>query len=206
MHISQLHGGHGALPHIDPNPNLTLPSFHFPPLHYPPPSFSLPLSTFLLLCFPNPLSQSNTTMSLVCTALTENSPCYPQIAALIESEATTVEMSLTVSPRGDMSDLQANLELILSDPLDLLTPRCRSAGLPLYCNFLFPPCYNGSIDPTLQLTRSRCNTLVEDICKEEFHLIEWPLFDYIRERVPHLIPNCDTQPENGSEVRIMHCG
>ena len=149
------------------------------------------------------LTQTNTSMSLGCTALPQTSPCYPHIKALLEGKVTSNKMSLIVSPRGDMAQLQANLELLLS--LDLLSQDCRSAGLPLYCNFLFPPCSNGSVDPTLQLTRSQCTTLVEDVCQEEFSLsLSYAsFFDYISERIAVLVPNCDALQKDDEVLYVQ---
>ena len=76
------------------------------------------------------------------------------------------------------------------DPFGILTPKCRSAGLPIYCNFLFPPCSNGSVDPTLQLTHSKCTTLVDDVCQKEFSLL-MSFIDHIRDRVANVVPKCD---------------
>ena len=164
--------------------------------HLPSHSFPLPFPPY----FPLSLTQSNTSTSLGCTALPQTSPCYPHIQALLEGKVTSNNMSLIVSPLGNVSDLQANLKLLLRDPLGLLTPKCRSAGLPIYCNFLFPPCSNGSVDPTLQLTRSQCTTLVEDVCQKEFSLL-MSFFDHIRDRVANVVPKCDALQEDNEVIQ-----
>ena len=173
---------------------------------YSPPSLLSSHATAYSSFFPHfppyfPLSlKSNTSTSLGCTALPQTSPCYPHIQALLEGKVTSNNMSLIVSPLGNVSGLQANLKLLLRDPLSLLTPKCRSAGLPLYCNFLFPPCSNGSVDPTLQLTRSQCTTLVEDVCQKEFSLL-MSFFDHIRDRVANVVPKCDALQEDNEVIQ-----
>ena len=108
---------------------------------------------------------------------------------------TSHNTSVIVFPRGDVAELHGKLDLLLRDSLGLLTQECLSGGLPLYCNFLFPPCYNGSVDPTLQLTRSQCRTLVEDICRAQARYL-----NDLRERVANLVPNCDDLQEDSVEV------
>ena len=100
-----------------------------------------------------------------------------------------------------MNELQ-DLENMLSDSQSLLTQRCRSTGLPLYCKFLFPPCFNGRVDPALQLTHSQCISLVEDVCQTEVTLL-MPYLAYLRDRVSNLIPNCGTLQEDDTEVCIV---
>ena len=170
-----------SLPFLPPSP----PSF----FSVSPPSF---------FSHPPFLPQSNVSMSPGCTALPSTSTCYTHIKDLLESQVTSNNLSLMVSPRGDMNELQ-DLENLLSNSQNLLTQRCRSTGLPLYCKFLFPPCFNGRVDPTLQLTHSQCTSLVDDVCQAEVTLI-MPYLGYLRDRVSNLIPNCGTLQEDNTEV------
>ncbi len=92
-----------------------------------------------------------------------------------------------------------DLENLLSDSQNLLTQGCRSTGLPLYCKFLFPPCFNGRVDPALQLTHSQCTSLMDDVCQVEVTLY----LGSLRDRMSNLIPNCGTLQEDNTEVRIV---
>ena len=99
-----------------------------------------------------------------------------------------------------MNELQ-DLENLLSNFQDFLTEDCRLTGLPLYCKFLYPPCFNGTVDPVLQLTHSQCTSLMK-VCQVEVRLVMQNL-GYRGDRVSNLIPNCGTLQEDNTEVRIV---
>jgi hypothetical protein len=146
----------------------------------------------------NFLQKKNQSISRRCMKYDSTKECHTSLQGILTKRGLSTH-NLTVEMTGkDLSQIENVLQLLLSFPL--LTESCREKGLPLYCQFLFPPCTHND---TLHLTRSKCIELKSKHCKTEIDFLNGFRNTPLYKRFSFLDPNCTVLPQGANHSFVL---
>ena len=126
-----------------------------------------------------------------CVAYGKSHLCYKSLQNVLKNSGQKYTTNLRVAPvnNKDLTSLENNLQQMLS----FISETCRMKGLPLYCQFLFPPCVENEPNQIF-LTRSDCEALKRVYCHSEISLLKNFEGTELYNSYSYLNPNCNELP------------